>query len=76
MGGGPFAEPTEAVHDRGVVPAAVRRGPARGREVMERHDRDEVVVTARRDHPPVVVERLGDHSPSSGSMRDHSSENR
>src|SRR5690606_4037810 len=57
MGGGPLAEGGEAVGGGGVRPAALVGQPARGREVVERHDRVDPGLEERLALPGVVVER-------------------
>ena len=51
-----LAERREPVRCGGVLPPALGDRPPRGREVVERDDRDQVEVAAGRDHPLVVVE--------------------
>jgi hypothetical protein len=48
----------ELLDDLVRVPAAAIGEPARRREVVVGDARDQPVLTARRDHPRVVVERV------------------
>jgi len=54
--GRPFAESREPLGGARVFPSAVDDGPPRRREVVEREDREQIVLVAAREHPSVVVE--------------------
>ncbi len=56
VGDGTLAVPREAIDDLVRLPAAERGHPARGREVVERHDRSHALLVALGDDAPVVVE--------------------
>src|SRR5262249_12091508 len=55
--GGAAAETREAQRGLGLGPAAARRDPARGREVVKGDDRQDAALAAGGAHAPVVVER-------------------
>ena len=52
-----LAEAGEALGRAHLLPATVRRDPARRGEVVKREHRRQAVVVARVQHPPVVIER-------------------
>ena len=59
-----------------IEPAAAHREPVRRGEVVERHHRGETLFDATVDDARVVVQRVVENSPGSGSTRAHSTENR